>query len=70
MIIFQLVQVVNIMLNTKAVIFGLYINRIPYIFRIEEKVLLFIRHMTGSEVQMYNDVLAVGEYVYLSASVY
>lgn len=26
------------MLNTKAAIFGFYIKRIPYIFRIEEKV--------------------------------
>lgn len=26
--------------------------------------------MTGSEVQLYNGLLAVGEYVYLSASVY
>lgn len=33
-------------------------------------MLVFIRHMNGSEVQLYNGVLAMDEYVYLSASVY
>lgn len=30
---------------------------------------MFIRHMIGSEIQLYNGILAVGECVYLSAFV-